>query len=334
MRLAAPTTVVVTLLLGTTLLVAQQLCSPTGKDHLIHTVGVGLGGGHIDGQSNLTIVMYASTCPAQPHPAAILVHGGGFTSGSNNDLNQYSLEIALFAHGFAVFSVNYRLAPGATISNMVSDIQRSVRYVRHEAPRFNVDPDRIVLIGDEAGGYLVALAALTPPQPGTPSAYDWDRESDEVHAVVVVAGAGDFGNNLLSTDKTEALTLLGWTTAPGPKPASPNPPVKTPYTAPPSSADDPLSLVSTNALPFLFVQGDEGEAEPAQRAATLFQKLQTAGDHPGLILIPLSRLQVQNVSAAGRSLEWQQSMVGWVLYVLGRHALPDAETAESLHVVQ
>jgi acetyl esterase/lipase len=35
---------------------------------------------------------------------------------------------------------------------MVSDIQRSVRYVRHEAPRFNVDPDRIVLIGNEAGG--------------------------------------------------------------------------------------------------------------------------------------------------------------------------------------
>ena len=56
--------------------------------------------------------------------------------------------------GYAVFSVNYRLAPKYPYPYMAYDVERSVRYLRHNAKKWNVDPNRIALVSGSAGGFL------------------------------------------------------------------------------------------------------------------------------------------------------------------------------------
>ncbi len=73
--------------------------------------------------------------------------------------------------GYAVFSVNYRLAPKYPYPYMVYDVQRAVRYIRYHAHDWNADPDKIALVGGSAGGYLSNLVGLLNA-PGDPHAAD------------------------------------------------------------------------------------------------------------------------------------------------------------------
>src|SRR5215469_10159571 len=95
---------------------APPACVPAPGHKLLPIGGVGLGGGKIEGQKHLSILIWAPACPTEPHPAALLIHGGGLTSGSAWDLNQVSLANGLVSAGIAVFSLDYRLAPGATLN--------------------------------------------------------------------------------------------------------------------------------------------------------------------------------------------------------------------------
>jgi alpha-L-fucosidase 2 len=66
--------------------------------------------------------------------------------------------------GFAWFSIDYRLAPAAHLAEGYEDVQNAIRFVRTNAARYHVNPAKIVLIGESAGGYLVNYTAthLTP----------------------------------------------------------------------------------------------------------------------------------------------------------------------------
>jgi acetyl esterase/lipase len=333
--------VIAILLLSSNFLIAQAVvggsgaappCVPVPGHELLPIAGVGLGGGRIEGQNNLTILIWAPACPTEPHPAALLVHRGGFTSGSVWDLNQISLANSLVSAGIAVFSLGYRLAPGATLNDMITDVQRSVRYVRHEAPRFNVDPHKIVLIGDEAGGYLATIAGLMPPQAGKLTPYDWDRESDEIQAVVVLAGAGDFGKGVLSPTKG-VLTPGGWTLIPSPELDHVNTSTQAASNMPVAKID-PLSLVRSAAPPFLLIQGDETNPDSGDVPTRLLHELQAVGDRTNLISIPHNRQELEGTQITGKYPEWHLSMIRWIRYMLTTQRPLDDETARILHIVQ
>jgi acetyl esterase/lipase len=112
-----------------------------------------------------------------PFPAAILVHGGAWVTGDK----QYNME-PLFAPleraGIAWFSINYRLLGGDSIDSLISllsvaslrgavdDVRQAVAYVKQNAGEYNIDPNRIVLIGESAGAHLTLMAALQPEAGG------------------------------------------------------------------------------------------------------------------------------------------------------------------------
>src|SRR5207247_10274039 len=59
---------------------------------------------------------------------------------------------------FTWFSMNYRLAPQFKYPAAVEDVESAIRFVRQHAKRYKVDPNRIALIGESAGGHLVSMA--------------------------------------------------------------------------------------------------------------------------------------------------------------------------------
>jgi acetyl esterase/lipase len=99
--------------------------------------------------------------PAGPGPfaAAILVHGGGWTSG-DKQVNFAPLFEPLSRAGIAWFSINYRLAPKYRYPACLDDVQTAVRWVQAHAAEFQIDPRRIALVGESSGGQLVEMAAL------------------------------------------------------------------------------------------------------------------------------------------------------------------------------
>ncbi len=103
-----------------------------------------------------------------PFPAAILVHGGGF-DGGHRDTNVRPLFDPLSNAGFAWFTIDYRLAPAAHFPDAMEDLDSAIRWVKSNAAKYKVDPAKIVLIGESAGGLLVNYAG-THPLPDAPIA--------------------------------------------------------------------------------------------------------------------------------------------------------------------
>jgi acetyl esterase/lipase len=95
-----------------------------------------------------------------PHPAVLLVHGGGWRSGKRHHMRR-EMRV-LTGAGFAAGSLDYRLASPRRPSfpDAVADVRCAVRWLAANARRFRIDPRRIAIAGTSAGGHLAALAAL------------------------------------------------------------------------------------------------------------------------------------------------------------------------------
>ena len=85
----------------------------------------------------------------------IIVHGGGFVRGDKQTYVKPLFPVLTQAN-YAWFSVDYRLAPEHPFPAAVEDLQRAIQYVKGQAKQYKVDPQRIALAGESAGGYLVA----------------------------------------------------------------------------------------------------------------------------------------------------------------------------------
>jgi acetyl esterase/lipase len=95
-----------------------------------------------------------------PRPVVIWIHGGGLINGSRKGIPGYLRELAQ-GSGYAVVSIDYRLAPNTKLPAIIEDIQDAHRWVRREGPKqFGADPDRIVVAGGSAGGYLTLMSGF------------------------------------------------------------------------------------------------------------------------------------------------------------------------------
>jgi acetyl esterase len=95
-----------------------------------------------------------------PFPAAIIVHGGGWVRGDKR-VDVTPLFKPLSDAGIAWFSINYRLANDPLLfGTAVHDVEAAIRFVKENAGEYRIDPDRIALIGESAGGQLAGMAAL------------------------------------------------------------------------------------------------------------------------------------------------------------------------------
>jgi len=92
-----------------------------------------------------------------PFAAAILIHGGGFDSGTRSTLISPVFQ-PLTDAGFAWFSIDYRLAPKHKFPQAMEDVNAAIRWVKANAAKYHVDPRKLALIGESAGGFLVNYA--------------------------------------------------------------------------------------------------------------------------------------------------------------------------------
>jgi acetyl esterase/lipase len=107
----------------------------------------------------------------QPVPAVIVVHGGGWEAGDKVTYVTPLFE-PLARGGLAWFSIDYRLTPAFTHEQQLEDVRQAIRFVRGGHARFNIDPARIVLVGESASGQIVThLAAEDGSLAGVVSFY-------------------------------------------------------------------------------------------------------------------------------------------------------------------
>ena len=121
-------------------------------------------------------------------PLVIAVHGGGWQVGSRASYQYWGPFLA--KHGYALLAISYRLSkPGAkTWPGAVYDVKAAIQFVRAGAAQFGVDPDRIGLMGDSAGGHLVSLVALAGDDPMLSSEYRSDPHAATAANVKTVIG--------------------------------------------------------------------------------------------------------------------------------------------------
>src|SRR5688572_14116446 len=93
-------------------------------------------------------------------PAILAIHGGAWRGGDKAWGEQFAEELC--PYGYVVLSINYRRSsrPDGTWPAQIEDVQKALKYVRANAARFRIDPDRIASLGMSAGGHLATMVAL------------------------------------------------------------------------------------------------------------------------------------------------------------------------------
>jgi acetyl esterase/lipase len=105
--------------------------------------------------------VYIPTTGSGAFPVVIMVHGGGFMFGDKADGAGLTGVDQLLAAGYAVASINYRLSGEATYPAQIFDAKAAVRFLRANATKYNLNPDKFGVWGASAGGNLAALLGTT-----------------------------------------------------------------------------------------------------------------------------------------------------------------------------
>jgi acetyl esterase/lipase len=94
----------------------------------------------------------------------VFFHGGGWTS-MDKDMLTRPFFHHLAAQGHTVMDVAYRLCPEVDIYGMIGDVKRAIAWMKANASRYGVNPDKVVLVGSSVGGHLAMLAGYAPQHP-------------------------------------------------------------------------------------------------------------------------------------------------------------------------
>lgn len=142
-----------------------------------------------------------------PYPAVVAIHGGGFRAGNRSSMLPIAYRLA--QSGYVAATITYRLSPRHQFPAHLEDAKASVRFLRANAERFQIDPTRIGATGGSAGGTLALLLGVTggvDEFEGSGPALD---ESSRVQAVVNFFGATNFLRSYgASVDAAEVLPMF------------------------------------------------------------------------------------------------------------------------------
>lgn len=101
-------------------------------------------------------------------PAVLIIHGGGWSGGDKGAAREINIGTTLAQNGYVGFSINYALSAKDKVTwpGNLHDCKTAVRWLRKNAERLQINPDRIGVIGGSAGGHLAAMVAVTGPADG------------------------------------------------------------------------------------------------------------------------------------------------------------------------
>lgn len=127
-------------------------------------------------------------------PVVVLVHGGGFISGSRK-VEHFATMFKIISKGYAVATIDYRLAPNTQFPKQIHDVKAAIRYLRAHADELQVDTSRLVVWGNSAGAYLVAMAGCKGDYPLLQDLSMGNaNESAEVDGVIAWYGGYDYSD--------------------------------------------------------------------------------------------------------------------------------------------
>lgn len=179
---------------------------------------------------------------------------------------------SLTAAGYTVFAITHRALPRFVYPAAVEDVQRAVRFARHYAVNYGIDPERIGAVGGSSGGHLVSMMGVLDGT-GNPDSEDpIERESSRVQCVVARAAPVDF---LLRERDTLFLDCEhpadGDTTSEAYKR---------------HVEASPITYVSADSPPFLLLHGDADETVKINQSEAMEKALKGAGVPVKFVVIP------------------------------------------------
>ncbi len=238
--------------------------------------------------------MDASIFPgAPPTSAVIIVHGGGWVRGDRR-LDVQPLFQPLSEAGFAWFSIDYRLATDIRqFGTAVSDVQAAIRFVKAHAAEYNIDADKIALVGESAGAQLAAMAILRGgPDTSVKAVVAFYAPTD----LVALAKSSNYIpaqiRNSIHGTPWETLILAGLQQL------------------------SPIANVRRDMPPFLFIHGTADSLVPFQQSVEMCARMKSAG----------ASCEVYPVRGEGHGIRWWESsaykekMVQWLQHELAAAA--------------
>jgi acetyl esterase/lipase len=208
---------------------------------------------------------YRPLCAAEPAPAVVFVHGGGWVRGDPSQAAGNALHFA--RRGIATVAISYRLAPAHRFPAPLDDVRQGLRWMRAHAGELGIDPERIVLLGLSAGAHLAMLvhlagsvAALAPDLPP-----DLRDVPETVRAVV-----GHYGPYDLARRRSEMVDALL-----GPRAAD----------AEWARLASPLSHAAGATAPVLLIHGTADQIVSWRESERMHAALREAGKPSELLLL-------------------------------------------------
>lgn len=214
-----------------------------------------------------TLDVYTPAAPG-PHPTILHIHGGGWTGGTKESVGLRLLPY--LEMGFAVVNATYRLARVSEAPAAVEDCRCALRWVLQHAKEYNLDPNRLIVMGYSAGGHLALTTGMLTAAAG------FDRqcpgpETLKVSGIVNWFGITDVVDLLDGANvRAYAVQWLG----------------SRPDREAVARRVSPLTYVRRDAPPVLTIHGDADPTVPYQHATKLHAALQQAGATSELVTIP------------------------------------------------
>jgi acetyl esterase/lipase len=160
--------------------------------------------------------------PAKPSGAAMIwvVSGGWASAHESIDTPFMGMSLAetfikpMTERGYTVFAVVHASQPKYTITEILPQLNRAVRFIRTNAKQFGIDPDRIGIVGASAGGHLSLMQGMSPQAPNDKAPDPVDRASSKVQAVAAFVPPTDFLNYGAPGVNAMGQGPLAWLKAP------------------------------------------------------------------------------------------------------------------------
>lgn len=205
----------------------------------------------------------------QKAPALILIHGGGFNDGDKRRYREINFGTNAAKRGYLAMSINYKLRKTkgqVTWPQCIYDVKEAVRWLKLNADKYQIDPERIGALGGSAGGNLAFMLATTGPEDG------FEGEGTRTNISTKIACGVDFyGAVDLMTYKSDRA-----------RPDT-NKPEMAMFNKTKAEAPDlyrrgsPTSYIRTNVAPLLMVHGTGDSTVLPNQSQLLRSKLIEAG---------------------------------------------------------
>jgi len=209
------------------------------------------------------------------HPIIFWIHSGGWRAGGKQaDMHYLPHTVhALIKSGYAIVALNYRYSTMAIFPAQIKDCNQALEFVCENAAKYELDPERIALIGFSAGGHLAALMGLSANSSEADFYVDGKKPGFKVRAVIDYYGLSDFYlKPPAEFEKTTNGPGLLFGAAMRDKPSL-------------VTQATPLTYIDSNDPPFLIIHGNKDEEMDVRQSIRLNDTLKSHGVATQLIII-------------------------------------------------